>query len=56
MLRPSDKGSQSTSAKDRGMAKRTKPEYSAGALGAGPVTIQPLVTAKPIPPANKSSE
>ncbi|MGD0060801.1 MAG: FHA domain-containing protein [Verrucomicrobiia bacterium] len=57
MLRPSDKGSQSTSAKDRGMAKRTKPEYSAGALGAGPVTIQPLVTAKPIPPPSpKTSE
>ncbi len=47
MVRPAEK---STSAKDRGMAKRTKPEYSAGSLGAGPVTVQPLVTAKPIPP------
>jgi len=47
----------STSAKDRGMSKRTKPEYSAGSLGAGPVTIQPLVTAKPIsPPPPKTSE
>ena len=50
MLRPSDRGSQSANNKDRGMAKRMKPEYSAGSLGAGPVTIQPLVTAKPIPP------
>jgi pSer/pThr/pTyr-binding forkhead associated (FHA) protein len=50
MLRASDKGSQSASAKDRGMAKRMKPEYTVGALQAGPVTIQPLVTAKPIPP------
>jgi pSer/pThr/pTyr-binding forkhead associated (FHA) protein len=51
---PSDK---STSARDRGMAKRTKPEYAAGALGAGPVTIQPLVTVKPIaPPPPKTSK
>ena len=51
---PSDK---STSARDRGMAKRTKPEYAAGALGAGPVTIQPLVTGKPIaPPPPKTSK
>jgi pSer/pThr/pTyr-binding forkhead associated (FHA) protein len=33
-----------------GMAKRTKPEYAAGALQAGPVTFQPLFTANPIPP------
>jgi pSer/pThr/pTyr-binding forkhead associated (FHA) protein len=54
MVRAAEK---STSAKDRGMAKRTKPEYSAGSLGAGPVTVQPLVTAKPIsPPPPKTSE
>ncbi len=50
MLRASDKGSQSANTKDRGMAKRMKPEYAAGALLSGPATIQPLVTAKPIPP------
>jgi len=54
MIRPTDK---SAGSKDRGMAKRTKPEYSAGSLQSGPVTIQPLVTAKPIPPApTKKSE
>jgi pSer/pThr/pTyr-binding forkhead associated (FHA) protein len=54
MVRTADK---STRANERGMAKRAKPEYSAGSLGAGPVTIQPLHTAKPIPPApTKKSE
>ena len=54
MIRTPDKA---TSARDRGMSKRMKPEYSAGALQSGPVTIQPLVTAKPIPPApHKKSE
>ncbi|MGD1018820.1 MAG: FHA domain-containing protein [Verrucomicrobiia bacterium] len=38
-----------------GMSKRMKPEYSAGALGAGPVTIQPSFTAKPIPPASSDT-
>ena len=52
-VRPAEK---STGAKDRGMAKRTKPEYSAGSLQAGPVTIQPLVTGNPIPPPPKKSE
>jgi len=47
-----------SSSKDRGgMAKRMKPEYSAGSLGSGPATIQPLITAKPIPPPDsKPSE
>jgi pSer/pThr/pTyr-binding forkhead associated (FHA) protein len=54
MVRPSDK---SAGSKDRGMAKRMKPEYSVGSLQSGPVTIQPLVTANPIPPApTKKSE
>ena len=37
MLRASDKGSQSANTKDRGMAKRMKPEYAAGALLSGPL-------------------
>ncbi|HTS17166.1 MAG TPA: FHA domain-containing protein [Verrucomicrobiae bacterium] len=55
MVRPAEK---STSAKDRGMAKRTKPEYSAGSLGAGPVTYQPgtMTTGKPISPPSDKSE
>ena len=54
MVRPPDK---SAGSKDRGMAKRMKPEYSVGSLQSGPVTIQPLVTANPIPPApTKKSE
>jgi pSer/pThr/pTyr-binding forkhead associated (FHA) protein len=48
MIRPPDR---SAGNKDRGMAKRMKPEFSTGSLQSGPVTIQPLVTAKPIPPA-----
>jgi pSer/pThr/pTyr-binding forkhead associated (FHA) protein len=48
MIRTPDK---SAGSKDRGMAKRMKPEYSAGSLQSGPVTVQPLFTAKPIPPA-----
>ncbi len=40
-----------------GMSKRMKPEYTAGSLGAGPVTIQPSFTGKPIsPPSPETSE
>ncbi|HVM62127.1 MAG TPA: FHA domain-containing protein [Verrucomicrobiae bacterium] len=43
---------QHASSKDRGMAKRMKPEYSGGLLQSGPVTLQPgFTTAKPVPPA-----
>jgi pSer/pThr/pTyr-binding forkhead associated (FHA) protein len=55
MISTPHKGS---SAKGRGgMSKRMKPEYAAGALMAGPATIQPGSTAKPIPPPSpKTSE
>ncbi len=55
LLRTQQKGG---SAKERGgMSKRMKPEYAAGALMAGPATIQPGSTAKPIaPPPPKTSE
>ena len=48
MLRTPNKGA---SSKERGMSKRTKPEYAAGALQSGPVTFHPGSLAKPIPPA-----
>jgi len=56
MLRTPNRGS--SSSKERGgMSKRTKPEYAAGTLQAGPVTFQPSFTAKPIPPpSSKTSE
>jgi pSer/pThr/pTyr-binding forkhead associated (FHA) protein len=49
---------QPVSSKERGMAKRMKPEYSAGSLQSGPVTLQPgFITAKPIsPPDPEKSE
>lgn len=54
MFRTPDKR---TSSKERGMSKRMKPEYTAGSLGAGPVTFQPGAMAKPIPPPSpKTSE
>jgi pSer/pThr/pTyr-binding forkhead associated (FHA) protein len=55
MLRAPEKAA---SSKERGgLSKRMKPEYSAGSLGSGPVTIQPSFTGKPIPPAPpKTSE
>jgi pSer/pThr/pTyr-binding forkhead associated (FHA) protein len=57
MLRASDKGLQPANSKERGMAKRVKPEYTAGSLQSGPVTFPPGSLAKPIPPAPpKTSE
>ena len=50
-------GLQRTSAKERGMAKVVKPDFVAGKLQTGPVTLKPGFSAKPIPPApSKTSE
>ena len=50
-LRAPDGGLQPARDKERGMSKRLKPDFARGKLESGPVTLQPKVTAMPIPPA-----
>ena len=44
------KGPQRISAKERGMLKVVKPEFSGTKLQTGPMTLKPGFSAKPIPP------
>ncbi len=49
-LPTSDGAMQPTSAKERGMSKKTKPDFAGSKLQSGPVTLLPGFSAKPIPP------
>lgn len=49
----STEGMQPLPPRQRGMAKKMKPEFAGSKLQSGPVTITPGSLAKPIPPAEK---
>jgi pSer/pThr/pTyr-binding forkhead associated (FHA) protein len=49
-LPASDGGMQPAMSKERGMSKKVKPDFAAGKLQSGPVTLLPGFTGKPIPP------
>lgn len=46
-----DGGLQPSMGRERGLSNKMKPDFARGKLESGPVTLQPKVYARPIPPA-----